>query len=211
MNLRIKNAALSLIILNVIIFIMQATIGRGFTESFMLIPSDILTRPWIIITSMFLHGSFNHLLFNMYALLIFGPLLEQRIGSRKFLYMYIVSGIVAALGFSAFYTTPELGASGAIMGMLGVLIILMPDLQLLFFFVIPMSLRTAGIIWIVIDIIGIFLPNGIANLAHLFGMGYGLFYGMGLKKQKKRFDRKFSKKSYLDEDDIEDYLNTGRI
>ena len=162
---------------------------------------------------MFLHGNFNHLLFNMYALLIFGPFLEQRIGSKKFLIIYMFSGIIAALGHSIFDTHPALGASGAIMGMLGALIIIMPNLRLLFFFVIPMSLRTAGIVWILIDIIGAISPisTGIANLAHLFGMGTGILYGMKLKKQKKRFDKRFSKKSYLDEEDIEDYINTGRI
>lgn len=210
MKYEIKNAVTPLIILNVVFFILQIFLGRDFTNLFILISDDIFSRPWIIITYMFLHGSPYHLLFNMYVLYIFGPLLEQRIGANRFLLIYFLSGIIAAFGSSLFYNA-SLGASGAIMGILGVLIILMPDLRLLFFFMVPMTLRTAAILMVLIDIFGVFHPSGTANVGHLVGLGSGLVYGLLLKKEKIKFNKKFSVKKDLDSKDVDEYLRSGRI
>jgi len=187
-----RTATFPLIGMNMILFLVQVILGETFTNSFTLVPADILIRPWILITSMFLHGSFAHLFFNMYALLIFGPIVESRIGKRRFYFMYFLSGIFAAIGYSLMSTMPALGASGAIMGLLGVTIILLPDLPVLFFFFIPMSLRTAGIIFALIDIFGVFNPaSGIAHWAHLFGLATGLIYGIYLLKKRKHFQESF--------------------
>jgi len=208
--MRLKNVALSLIAVNVTVFILQQVLGNSFTEAFLLISSDIWHRPWILLTSMFLHGSFNHILFNMYGLMIFGPLLEQKIGSKRFLTIYLFSGLVAALLSSLFYAR-ALGASGAIMGIIGALVVLMPDLRLLLFFIIPMPLWMAGIVWIAIDAWGVLVPSGVANIAHLIGMGTGMMYALYIKKEGKKYQKKFSKKDHLDEIDIEEYMKSGRI
>lgn len=210
MKFQIKTAVMPIIMLNIAFFILQIVLGRNFTNFFMLVSGDVFARPWILLTHMFLHGGVNHLLFNMYALFIFGPMLEQRIGTRRFLLIYLASGIIAAF-ISSFFYRFSLGASGAIMGMLGTLIILMPDLGLLLFFVIPMPLWMAGVIYALIDIFGIFFPSGVGNIAHLVGMTFGLLYGVYLKKERKKFHRKFSSKKHLESEDIEDYLRTGRI
>jgi len=210
MKFELRNVVMPLLILNIVFFILQLFLGRDFTAAFLLISDDIFTRPWIIITHMFLHGSPYHLLFNMYVLYSFGPLIEQRIGSKRFLIIYFVSGIIAALGSSLFYNA-SLGASGAIMGLLGVLIILMPELRLLFFFVVPMSLRTAAVIIVLIDLAGIVYPSGIANIAHLVGLGSGLIFGLYLKKKRIKFNKKFTSKTDFDSDDVEEYLKSGRI
>ena len=210
MKFEIRTAVMPLIGLNVFFFILQIVLGNNFTEFFMLISSDIFTRPWILLTSMFLHGGLNHLFFNMYGLLLFGPLLEHKIGAKKFLFIYLLSGIFASF-FSSFFYARALGASGAIMGMLGALIILMPNLRLLFLFIIPMPLWIAGIVWILIDTLRIFIPSGVGNIAHLVGIGCGLLYGLYLKKQKKQFNKKFESKTHMDVDDMEEYLKTGRI
>jgi len=189
---------------------LQVFLGNAFTESFMLVSGDILSRPWIILTSMFLHGSFNHIFYNMYGLFLFGTVLEQRIGPKRLLLVYFLSGIFAAILSSLFYER-ALGASGAIMGVIGALIVLMPELRLLFLFIIPMPLWFAGIIYALMDIFGVFFPSGVGNIAHLVGMGFGLLYGLYLRKQKKKFDKKFSSKKHLESDDIEEYLKTGRI
>lgn len=210
MKFQIRDAVMPLVILNVVFFILQNVLGREFTNAFILVGGDVFTRPWIMITSMFLHGSPYHLLFNMYVLYAFGPLLEQRIGTNRFVFIYFLSGILAALIASFFYPL-SLGASGAIMGMLGVLIILMPDLRLLFFFVVPMQLWMAAIFIVLIDVFGIFFPTGAGNIAHLVGMGAGLLYGLYLKKQRKSFHKKFSSKSHLGSEDMEEYLRSGRI
>ncbi len=210
MKFEIKTAVMPLIVLNIVIFIMQIVLGKNFTNSFMLVSGDIFTKPWILITHMFLHGGVNHLLFNMYALFLFGPFLEQKIGAKRFILIYLVSGIVAAF-LSSFFYSRALGASAAIMGMIGALIILIPELRLLLFFVVPMPLWMAGIAWALIDLFGIFFPSGVGNIAHLVGMGVGLLYGLNLKKEKRKFDKKFYSKKHLESDDIEEYLRGGRI
>ena len=183
----------------------------------MLISNDVLTRPWILLTSIFLHGSLDHLFFNMYGLFLFGILLEQKVGAKKFAFIYFLSGIIASIFSSLIYPLISgtvfraLGASGAIMGIIGALIILMPNLRLLFLFIVPMPLWVAGIIWALIDFFGIFIPSGIANIAHLVGMGTGILIGLYLKRLRTSYQRKFSSKTHMDAEDIEEYFKTGRI
>lgn len=209
MQLRIRNAVIPLLLGNIIFFILQQLI-TGFTGSLALVQGEIFARPWILVTHMFLHGGFAHLFFNMYALFLFGPLLEQKIGTKRFLMVYFVAGIIAAF-FSSFIYQSAVGASAAIMGMLGALIIVRPNLRLLFFFAIPMKLWVAGIIWAALDIFGIFYPSGVANIAHLIGLGVGILFGYLWKTKSKQFQRKFSKKKHLEDDDIQQYLTSGRI
>lgn len=201
---------LIIIIITTLIFFLKISLGDKFTESFMLVSKDITKRPWIMITYMFLHGSFSHLFYNMYGLLIFGPLLEQKVGPKRFLFVYFFSGIAAAL-LSSFFYKYSLGASGALMGVIGTLIILMPNLGLLLFFFIPMPLWIAGIIWFFIDLFGVFFPSGVGNIAHIVGLACGLAYGLYLKKQKREFTKKFSSKTHLGQEDVDEYFKSGRI
>ncbi len=140
---------------------------------------------------MFLHGSFTHLLFNMYALLLFGPLVEKKIGKTRFIIAYFVSGLIAS--FAALYYPSALGASGAIMGILGLVIMLFPDLKVLFFFIVPMSMRTAGIVFAVLDLVGFFAGgSSVAHLSHLAGLSVGVIYGYYLIYKKKLFVKNFT-------------------
>ncbi len=227
---RVQSAVMPIITANILFFLLQMSV-RGFTESFMLVSRDIFTRPWILLTSMFLHGSFFHIFFNMYVLLMFGSLIERRIGTKRFLFIYFLSGVIASLGFVIFQelilgvSGSAVGASGAIMGILGVTIILMPDLKVLLFFFIPMSLRTAGIVFVIIELLGTFGfgIQGIANSAHLAGLICGFIYGYHLLKQRGNFSKRFTEyvpskkgtsyeeKIHMDEKDIEDYLKYGRL
>ncbi len=224
-----KNIVLKLLGINIAVFLLQIVLGSWFTEVFLLDSSRVLYEPWRLVTSMFLHGDVNHILFNMYGLFLFGSLLEPRIGSKKFFWTYMITGIVAGLASSAFYPR-SLGASGALMGIIGLTIIVMPQLRLLFFFVIPMPLWVAGIVWAAIDTVGIFIPSGVANVAHLAGLGAGLLYGLYAKKKgtllspvnfrfggftrKKKKEQpaySYSSKLELSEDDIDEYLRTGKL
>lgn len=182
----------------------------GFTSMFSLISTDLSSRPWILVTHMFLHGGFAHILFNMYALYLFGGLLEQKIGTKRFLTLYFTAGILAGFVASFFYGN-MLGASGAIMGILAALILLMPNLQVLFFFAIPMRFWVAGLIWIILDVTGAFFPTGIGHIAHLVGTAVGLIYGYYLIRNKKTFQKKFIVKTHLDEEDMSEYLKKGRF
>jgi len=210
MKFELRTVLFPLIIANLAFFALQLFLGDAFTRAFILDSSAIFSRPWILLTSMFLHGNPSHLLFNMYALFLFGSLVEQRIGPKRFIAVYLGAGVAAAF-LSSFFYRFALGASGAIMAITGLLIILMPNLRLLLFFVVPMPLWVAGIIYALMDVFGIFFPSGVGNIAHLAGLGFGLLYGLHLRKEKKKFHSKFQTKRHLEQEDIDEYLKSGRI
>jgi uncharacterized protein len=201
-----------IIVLNIIVYIIQVTTGPGFTEALLLRRGDLWNAPWTLLTSMFLHGGGMHILFNMYSLLIFGPILEQKIGSKRFILSYLGAGLFASAVGQFFYDS-ALGASGAVMGIIGLTIFLMPNLPVLFFFIIPMPLWVAGAVMAALDIFGAvgIGQQGIANVAHLAGLGLGLLIGFFLSRQKQRFYTKFSQKGEMDDNDIDEYLKSGRI
>lgn len=82
-------------------------------------PVLVVRQPWTVVTYMFLHADFMHLLFNMLGLFFFGPRLEIRLGSGRFLALYVVSGLAAAVFSIVFsYNARVVGASGAVFGVL---------------------------------------------------------------------------------------------
>ena len=166
-----KYAALLLTGVIFLVFIVQV-FSEGFTEAFLLKP-DIYSRPWILLTSMFLHGSAGHLLSNAFALALFGLLLENIIGTRKFLILFFISGIAASAAASFFYSS-ALGASGAIFGIIGALAAIRPKMTV-WAFGVPMPMVVAAIVWLLQDILGVFYPSDVASAAHISG----LFLGAG--------------------------------
>ncbi|VVB57971.1 Rhomboid family protein [Candidatus Anstonella stagnisolia] len=170
-----------------IVFILQLAIP-GFTETFYLNPKTVLSAPWQLVTSMFLHGSLTHIFFNGFTLIMFGPLLEQLIGGRKFLEVYFGTGILggllylAGIYFGITAPLPALGASGALMGVLGTLAVLRPNMQLYVWFI-PMPMYMAVFVWFFLDLLGVFSPTStVGNLAHIGGLLGGLAYGYLYKK-----------------------------
>ncbi|MDT0557201.1 rhomboid family intramembrane serine protease [Ichthyenterobacterium sp. W332] len=106
MRLGITDAVKHLLIINVIMFIGKIYIGQGllFDEWFtMYFPSNDLFKPWQVITHMFMHGDGMHLLFNMFALWMFGTPVEQRLGTKKFLFIYFSAGFGALLFQLGYY------------------------------------------------------------------------------------------------------------
>ncbi len=174
--------ALKLVLICVVVFVLQI-IFIDLTDIFALVSADIIIRPWIIITHIFLHGGIDHLLYNMIALGLFGSILEKIIGGKRFLTLFFVSGIIAAIGSSIFYPA-TIGASGAIMGVLGTLSILRPRM-LVFIGGIPMPMIVAAGFWAILDLIGMFAPSNVANAAHLFGLFFGIGVGIYLRKKFK--------------------------
>jgi membrane associated rhomboid family serine protease len=145
---------------------------------------------WTWIISIFSHGSPAHLLFNAIALYFFGPLVERQVGSKKFAALFIVSGVLAGLGqvgvgLLTGETVAVLGASGAIMAIMGVLAITSPDLKVLLFFFIPMSIRTLTVLFAAFSIFAFVssggILDGVAHFAHLVGLFIGLWYGNRIK------------------------------
>lgn len=141
----------------------------------------ILQRPWTLVTHMFLHDAYSimHILFNMITLYFFGTYLEKLIGKKQFVLMYLISGIVAAVGFILIEGNTGVGlvgASGAIYGVLGAIVILNPNLRVYVYFI-PMKIKYMIIIFALISLL--FMGNGtlIAHAAHLSGLLVGLAFG----------------------------------
>jgi hypothetical protein len=182
-----KKYAIILVLTCIVIFILQLAFPV-VTDQFALYRDRVVTEPWLLVTSMFLHGGFEHLFFNMFALGLFGIILENIIDSRRFLVIYFLAGIMASAGSAIFYPA-SLGASGAIYGILGTLTVLRPRMRV-WVMGVPMPMFVAAIVWAGIDLLGMFAPSGTANAAHLFGLGAGLVAGYLLRKD---FGRRFKR------------------
>ena len=163
----------------IVVFVFQSIIP-GFTELFVLNSGAVYGGElWRFASAIFLHGSLSHFLFNLFALVIFGLILEKIIGSWKFLVVFFFSGIIANIISVNFYSS-SLGASGAIMGILGCLTVLEP-LMMVWAFGILMPMFIAAIVWIIGDVLGVFMPSGVGNIAHLSGIGIGFAIGLLLR------------------------------
>jgi len=143
---------------------------------------------WQVVTYSFLHGGFWHLLGNMIGLYFFGTEIEQRLGSRRFLLLYLGCGVVGGLGWlllSAGAYSICIGASASVFGVLGTFAALYPHrrITLLVFFVLPVTL-TARTLVIIVGVVSVLLlrseAGGIAHAAHLAGGAAGYFYGWRL-------------------------------
>ncbi|MBU4246586.1 MAG: rhomboid family intramembrane serine protease [Nanoarchaeota archaeon] len=152
-------------------------------ENLALNPSKILTNPWMLFTSLFVHVNIGHLLMNMVALLIFGASLEKVIGPKKIISVYFTAGLAGSIASFFFYPhSYSLGASGAIMGVVGCLTFLRPRASIWFGASLPVIVFSA--LWILTDLIGLFVPSDIGNAAHLAGFATGIAFG---KMWKKKF------------------------
>jgi len=178
--MKIKFYSLWLCLILIIVFILQILIS-GFTELFVLNKSALYNYEyWRFVSAIFLHGSVVHLLYNLFALALFGFILEKLIGSRKFLLVFFASGIIANLIAVNFYSS-SLGVSGAVYGILGCLVVLKP-LMIIWAFNLPMPMFIAAILWIIGSVLGVFMPSNIGDIVHLSGIGAGILVGLLLKE-----------------------------
>ena len=178
-NFRFSTIILAIIIF--LVFIIQV-IDSSFTESYKLVGNEAFERSWILFTSIFLHVSLEHLLYNLFALVLFGIILENIIGSKRFLFVFLLSGLIASV-ISSFFYNSALGASGAIFGVMGTLIVLRPNMSI-WVYMIPMPMYIAGIVYFVINFFGAYLGIGSTGyVAHLSGLGVGLIFGLNYRKK----------------------------
>lgn len=148
-------------------------------------PASLLERPWTILTSMFAHGGFGHIFFNMFVLFMFGSALENRLGPEKFIFLYLLAGILGSVGFMVFSSPYDyaLGASGAIYGVLGALMILMPNMRV-YIYLIPVPMWMAGIGYALIELFAIGSADNIAHSAHLLGFVAGVVLALREGKEE---------------------------
>ena len=180
-----------LIALNVIFFFVEMNGGEPFIRQWSVVPRNLTQNPTeyfvTVFTAMFMHGGWMHLLGNMLYLWIFGDNVEDRMGSAKFLVFYLICGIVATLAQLAVNPNsniPNLGASGAIAGVLGAYLVMFPRGQVRVLMgrgIVNMPALAVIGLWILLQFVnGIGAitnsaeTGGVAYMAHIGGFVAGL-------------------------------------
>ena len=194
----------SLIVANVAMFLLSTSVG-GLLDPLALWPigatpyTGLGFQPWQLVTYAFLHGSMLHLLFNMFALYMFGGAIEQVFGSRRYLAYYLVCVVSAALAqllvaklTGGFY--PTVGASGGVFGLLLAYGLYFPNNRVMLLFPpIPMPARVFVLVYAVLELVmGVSgAQSGVAHFAHLGGMVGGFvmlrFWRGGGPTWRRRF------------------------
>jgi len=164
-----------LILANLVMLLLTGVVP-GLAQSLMLVPLFIPLRPWTVVTYMFLHAGFTHFFFNMLALYFFGPRLETRLGGRRFIGLYLTSGIAGAVMSLVTPYAAIVGASGAVFGvMLGYAHFWPRDTVYVFF--LPMEARWLVVLMTAMSLFGAWQgQGGIAHFAHLGGFVGGFLY-----------------------------------
>lgn len=137
---------------------------------------------WQIITYQFMHGSFTHILFNMFMLWMFGMEIENIMGSRRFLTFYLTSGVGA--GLVQLLVSPLLsdnlgwtiGASGAVFGVMIAFAMFFPDRYVFIYFLIPVKAKYLIAILVIFEFMSVSEPSVVAHLAHIGGAVTGFFF-----------------------------------
>ena len=194
----------TIIILNVLAWLFElalpADVRTVFLQVYGVVPADF--HATTLITSMFLHGGWMHVLGNMWYLWIFGDNVEDRLGHGRFIVFYLLCGIIAALGQIAIdpeSTLPTIGASGAIAGVMGAYFVLYPRSRVLtliplFFFWEIIELPAIVLLgfWFVIQLFSAGTiavtastgGGGVAFAAHVAGFIVGMIGGLVFRKRQ---------------------------
>lgn len=173
-----------LIIANVIMFFVELVAGNsGILRELVFVPNLgwLVMHPWTIVTYMFLHDPNNimHIGFNMIGLWMFGPRVEERLGSRRFLTLYFISGFSGAI--LSLFLAPNaaiIGASGAIFGVMLAFARFWPDVTILFYFFIPIPVAVAVALQALLTLWSGFhgSRSGVADFCHLGGFAGAFLY-----------------------------------
>ncbi|MEJ7620631.1 MAG: rhomboid family intramembrane serine protease [Aquificaceae bacterium] len=198
---------LSIILICSLVWLYEVSLSEKelnlFIYHYGLVPANLLERPQTLLTHMFLHGSWLHIIGNMWFLWVFGDNVEDRLGKLRYLLFYTISGLGAA--FIQMFVSlifggadiPMVGASGAISGVLGAYMWMFPHARILalvpiLFFLTFMELPAVFFIglWILIQIINglITLPiagfGGVAWFAHIGGFVVGYLLAKRLYRRR---------------------------
>ena len=185
---------LFIIVINGFVFLRELLGGEAFVLRWAAVPADIMAgHHWItILTAMFMHGSWLHIIGNMIFLWAFGPEMEDTLNPLRYVVFYLLGGFVATLAqviASPHSTVPNLGASGAIAAVMGAFLVIYPRdriraLLIIFIFVrvtfIPASLLIG--LWFLIQLfnagsVATVQTGGVAYLAHVGGFLFGAVFG----------------------------------
>ncbi len=175
-----------LIGINLLLFI-ATSIDKDLVWLLGLQPAGFLDRPWTLVTNLFIHANIWHILGNMLTLYFFGSFLCRLIGTKNFLITYFCGGILGNILYILILLgspySVAIGASGAIYALAGALVVMMPNLRVLLYFIVPMPL------WVVILVFFVlwsFIP-GVAWQAHLGGLVFGLVMGFFFSRGERHY------------------------
>lgn len=179
-------AVLAIIAISVVVYVLETLLGRDFVESFAAAPANIAFEGeyYRLITPMFLHAPLGtpfgilHILFNMYILRIYGPQVEEAFGLWKFVLMYLGTGFVAGAVSFAFGACGQLGlgASGAVFGVVGILLALLFNRR--HSAAVTEYMKTL-LMFVGINLVFGLSMRGIDNFAHIGGLLSGIAIGFG--------------------------------
>jgi membrane associated rhomboid family serine protease len=192
---RFPIATVLIIGLNAVVFFIELAGGDAFVTRWSLVPADIVAgRDWVtILTSMFMHAGWEHILGNMLFLWVFGPEIEDVMGPLRYTIFYLLGGLVASLAQIAIdpsSTIPNLGASGAIATVMGVFLITYPrdEIKTVLFLGWFASIRFIPALFLVgfwfltqlfneVGAVTQIQMGGVAYMAHIGGFLFGLIAG----------------------------------
>lgn len=162
---------LRIIVANVLVFIAQGMMPPALLNALVLVPAELFSRPWTLLTYQFLHGGLLHIGFNMLALFFFGPRLEARMGGNRFMGLYLASG---AGGAALSLLTPFsaiIGASGAVFGVLLAFARYYPRERIFIWGILPIESRVLVALLALFSLYAGFsgAQAGVAHFAHLGG------------------------------------------
>ncbi len=183
---------ISIIVVNVLVFVLELAGGDAFVNRWMEVPADIVSGRHLItiLTAMFMHAGWMHIIGNMVFLWAFGPEIEDAMGPLRYLAFYLLSGLAASLAQIAMAphsTVPNLGASGAIAGVMGAFLITYPRDRmrtvLLIGWFVRITFIPAGLLigfWFIIQLFSqigsvadVQSGGGVAYMAHVGGFIFG--------------------------------------
>lgn len=180
-------------LLKTFLLVTAPRLGIFYIQIFQFDPAYMLSRPWTLVTYIFLHNDLGHLFFNMLVLFFFGPALERRAGKKQLLGIFFTAGVLSAIGHTfmslplfGISPNPIIGASGAIYGVFAALAVLEPDL-LVYVYFIPMRLKHALVLFALVDFFMVHASDMVAHVAHLSGLFVGLYMGFRIKKIQEHY------------------------
>lgn len=183
-------ATLAIVAVNVVVFVLELTNGDAFVQKWVMIPAQVSAgRDLVtILTAMFMHASWAHLIGNMVYFWAFGPVIEDAMGSWRYVIFYLLGGIAAAgtqIAFDPHSVEPMLGASGAIAAVMGAFLVTFPRDDIRTILVIFVFIRVAYVpavlligFWFLLQLwsagqIAPQTPTDVAYLAHIGGFMFG--------------------------------------
>jgi membrane associated rhomboid family serine protease len=204
---RFPLVTVAIIALNVVMFLLELMGGDAFVNRWSLVPANIVAgQDWVtILTAMFMHAGWLHIIGNMVFFWAFGPEIEHVMGSMRYLVFYLLGGLVATAAqvlIDPSSTVPNLGASGAIAAVMGVFLVTYPRDRIRTVLLLGWFLQITFVpaivlvgLWFLIQVfseIGAVAQTqtgGVAYMAHIGGFVYGIVLGRVFESRQRRTDQ----------------------